>query len=144
MTGSFMIDSQLDRLALDSWPIDYSSSSGPLPLAVDLTGSKNLITSNTEPCCKIPHLDSTHWLQPDREPQSQRPDSESQEQGYNTTLLACVTALNTHARGVICVFVSLVVLISPRRMREGYGSRSFCLSVCLSVCYHASCYIPRF
>ena len=32
-----MIDSQLDRLALDSWPIDSSSSSGPLSLAVDLT-----------------------------------------------------------------------------------------------------------
>ena len=30
---------------------------------------------------------------------------------YNTTLLACVTALNTHARGVICVFVSLVLKI---------------------------------
>ena len=29
--------------------------------------------------------------------------------------------------------------INPRRMREGYGSRS----VCVSVCYHASCYIPR-
>ena len=29
--------------------------------------------------------------------------------------------------------------INPRRMREGYGS----WSVCLSVCYHASCYIPR-
>ena len=30
-------------------------------------------------------------------------------------------------------------IFNPRRMREGYGSRS----VCLSVCYHASCYIPR-
>ena len=26
-------------------------------------------------------------------------------------------------------------------MREGYGSRSVC--VCVSVCYQASCYIPR-
>ena len=34
-------------------------------------------------------------------------------------------------------------IVNPRRMREGYGSRSVCLSVCLSVCYHASCYIPR-
>ena len=31
------------------------------------------------------------------------------------------------------------VFINPRRMRKGYGSRS----VCVSVCYHASCYIPR-
>ena len=30
-------------------------------------------------------------------------------------------------------------VINPRRMREGYGS----WFVCLSVCYHASCYIPR-
>ena len=37
------------------------------------------------------------------------------------------------------------VVINPRRMRDGYGSRSVCvcLSVCLSVCYHANCYIPR-
>ena len=32
-----------------------------------------------------------------------------------------------------------LLLINPRRMREGYSSRS----VCVSVCYHASCYIPR-
>ena len=29
-------------------------------------------------------------------------------------------------------------IINPQRMREGYGS----WFVCLSVCYHASCYIP--
>ena len=34
-----------------------------------------------------------------------------------------------------------VALINPRRMRKGYGSRSVC--VCVSVCYRASCYIPR-
>ena len=33
----------------------------------------------------------------------------------------------------------LTSLINPRRMHEGYGSRS----VCLCVCYRASCYIPR-
>ena len=46
---------------------------------------------------------------------------------------ARVTALNMHARGIICVFVSLV---NPRRMREGYGSRCVCVCVCvcLSVC----------
>ena len=28
-------------------------------------------------------------------------------------------------------------------MREGYSSRFYvCLSVCLCICYHASCYIP--
>ena len=32
-----------------------------------------------------------------------------------------------------------IIIINPRRMREGYSSRS----VCVSVCYHASCYIPR-
>ena len=32
-------------------------------------------------------------------------------------------------------------LVNPRRMREGYGSRSVC--VCLSVCYRTSCYIPH-
>ena len=36
-------------------------------------------------------------------------------------------------------FLHFFVLINPQRMREGYGSRS----VCLSVCYRASCYIPR-
>ena len=30
-------------------------------------------------------------------------------------------------------------IVNPRRMREGYGSRS----VCESVCYRASGYIPR-
>ena len=46
-----------------------------------------------------------------------------------------------HVRAVL----KLVFIINPRRMREGYGSRSFCLSVPrLSVCYHTSCYIPRF
>ena len=36
-------------------------------------------------------------------------------------------------------------IINPRRMREGYGSRSVCVCVCvcLSVCYHTNCYIPR-
>ena len=37
--------------------------------------------------------------------------------------------------------------INPRRMREGYGSVfvcvCVCVCVCLSVCYHASCFIPR-
>ena len=31
-----------------------------------------------------------------------------------------------------------VTIINPRRMREGYYNRS----VCLSVCYHTSCYVP--
>ena len=30
-------------------------------------------------------------------------------------------------------------LVNPRRMRKSYGGHS----VCVSVCYHASCYIPR-
>ena len=34
-------------------------------------------------------------------------------------------------------------LVNPRRMREGYSSRSVCLCVFLSVCYRASCYIPQ-
>ena len=34
-----------------------------------------------------------------------------------------------------------IVIINPRRMREGYSSHPLC--VCLSVCYRASCYIPR-
>ena len=37
-------------------------------------------------------------------------------------------------------------MINPRRMREGYGSRSVCLCVCVcvcvSVCYRTSGYIP--
>ena len=36
---------------------------------------------------------------------------------------------------------SLHGIISPRHMREGYGSRSVC--VCEYVCYRATCYIPR-
>ena len=39
--------------------------------------------------------------------------------------------------------VGWYTLINPRRMREGYCSRSVCVCVCLSVCYHANCYIPR-
>ena len=56
---------------------------------------------------------------------------------------ARVTALNTHARGIICIFVSLVI-INSRRMRDGYDSRSVCVCVCvcLSVCYRTSGYIP--
>ena len=38
--------------------------------------------------------------------------------------------------------ISTTFIINPRRMREGYGSRSVCVCVCVSVCYHASCYIP--
>ena len=33
----------------------------------------------------------------------------------------------------------MICVVNPWRMREGYGS----CSVCVSVCYHASCYIPR-
>ena len=33
----------------------------------------------------------------------------------------------------------MTIIINPRRMREGYCSRS----VCVSVCYHANCYIPH-
>ena len=40
---------------------------------------------------------------------------------------------------VIDDFYLRAMFINPRRMREGYGS----WFVCLSVCYHASCYIPR-
>ena len=43
-------------------------------------------------------------------------------------------------------YVSRAVFINPRRMHEGYSSRSVCewvsLSVC--VCFRASCYIPVF
>ena len=35
------------------------------------------------------------------------------------------------------------MLINPRRMCEGYGSRSMCACVCVCVYYHASCHIPR-
>ena len=37
----------------------------------------------------------------------------------------------------------LTVVINPRRMREGYGSRFVSVYVCVCVCYRASCYIPR-
>ena len=43
---------------------------------------------------------------------------------------------------VKAVGVWIYTILNPRRMREGYGSRSVCLSVCLCVCYCASCYIP--
>ena len=33
-------------------------------------------------------------------------------------------------------------IINPRHMRKGYGSHSVCPSICLSVCYRASCYKP--
>ena len=37
-----------------------------------------------------------------------------------------------------------MIIISPRRMREGYGSHFVCVCVCMvCVCYHASCHIPR-
>ena len=39
----------------------------------------------------------------------------------------------------------LWLLINPRRMREGYGSRSVCVYVCVCVCVYVcvtSCYIP--
>ena len=39
------------------------------------------------------------------------------------------------------LFCMVLDLISPRRMHEGYGSRSVCECVC--VCYRASYYIPR-
>ena len=47
------------------------------------------------------------------------------------------------------IFVTLIYgyviefgsFINPRRMREGYGSRSFCLSVCLSVTTLAATYL---
>ena len=75
-----------------------------------------------------------HRLQRDRERQAQRHTNESQEPSYIVERIwhtpapqqSTYFALNTHARGIICVFVSLV---NPRRMREGYGSRSVCLSV---------------
>ena len=31
----------------------------------------------------------------------------------------------------------------PSAHMEGYSSCSVCLYVCMSVCYHTSCYIPR-
>ena len=33
-------------------------------------------------------------------------------------------------------------VINPWRMREGYGGRSVCVSVCVCVRYLTSCYIP--
>jgi hypothetical protein len=35
-----------------------------------------------------------------------------------------------------------VGIINPRRMREGYSSRSVCMWVSECVCYHATSYIP--
>ena len=34
-----------------------------------------------------------------------------------------------------------LTIINPQHMREGYGSRSVCLRVSVSVCYPANCYI---
>ena len=42
---------------------------------------------------------------------------------------------------VAILLCSGVSLINPRRMREGYGSRSVCLSVCLSVTELAAAYL---
>ena len=35
-------------------------------------------------------------------------------------------------------------IITPRHMREGYGSHRVCVCVCVCVCmcHHTSCYIP--
>ena len=38
---------------------------------------------------------------------------------------------------------SIANIVNPRRMREGYGSLRVSRCVCLSVCYLASCFIPR-
>ena len=48
-----------------------------------------------------------------------------------------LSGLTGVARAYISSYGSRV-LINPRSMREGYGSRSVC------VCYHANCYIPCF
>ena len=44
--------------------------------------------------------------------------------------------------GGIDTQIWVVFIINPRRMREGYGSRSVCKWVSVCVCYRASCYIP--
>ena len=46
-----------------------------------------------------------------------------------------------------CLYMINNLVVNPRRMREGYGSRfvcvCVCVSVCVCVCYHTSCYIPH-
>ena len=59
-----------------------------------------------------------------------------------TTILNFINNLQLISVTVLLNWYSVswhLLIINPRRMREGYGSRS----VCVSVCYHASCYIPH-
>ena len=38
---------------------------------------------------------------------------------------------------------TLVTVINPKCMCEGYGSHFVCVCVCVSICYLANCYIPH-
>ena len=68
---------------------------------------------------------------------------------YNVHILTPLNFYKLTQKRWLCMSAFPSTVINPRRMREGYSSRSVCvcvcvcLSVCLSVCYHANCYIPR-
>ena len=48
-----------------------------------------------------------------------------------------------YSYNVHILLLAQLLVINPRRMREGYSSRSVCVSVYLCVCYQASCYVPH-
>ena len=50
--------------------------------------------------------------------------------------------LGTNSSEISGNILAYGILIKPRHMHEGYGSRYVCLCVCMCVCYLASGYIP--
>ena len=59
-------------------------------------------------------------------------------------LLILLIIVFKYFRVIFCRMINfdhLILLINPRRMREGYGSRSVCVSVCVSVTAPAATYL---